>query len=258
MTDERKITRLHQILAVESDAEGVVKQVLPEAKHTFHAKPDHFLGYNKEWRMLDEEKQAEAPPPERKELVTTVHEKLDYLARALTEYWDLVLTKEAANQDARADVIIGGITIGMDLPATFLLGMESKLKQLREVLKEIPTLAPGQEWYLNADRGQHVYQAAHAEHTQKTKKVPVHKVLVDPTKEHPAQIEKWHEDQVVATSTKTIWSGMLTPAEKSEMLSRLDKLLQAVKQARQAANMQEAPKQSIGTKMMSYIIYGQT
>lgn len=82
-------------------------------------------------------------PEEHKEMVTTVHDKLDYmLNQHIVPYLDAVLQKERANQDAKADIVVDGIVLAKDVPATFLLGLEEKLKRVHEVLDKIPTLAP--------------------------------------------------------------------------------------------------------------------
>jgi len=83
-------------------------------------------------------------PTEQKEMTTTVHDKLEYMFGSVAEWLDAVLQKERTNQEARADIILpDGSALATDIPATFLLGMESKLKELREVFLATPTLQPG-------------------------------------------------------------------------------------------------------------------
>ena len=47
---------------------------------------------------------------------------------------------------------------------------------------------------------------------------------------------------------------MISPSEKSVLLSRIDKLIMAVKQARQRANTQEVVKTTIGKEIFNYIM----
>jgi hypothetical protein len=46
---------------------------------------------------------------------------------------------------------------------------------------------------------------------------------------------------------------MITPARKSELLDRIDKLLRAVKKARQRANGTEVVKVNVGKSIMDFI-----
>jgi hypothetical protein len=50
---------------------------------------------------------------------------------------------------------------------------------------------------------------------------------------------------------------MLSPADKSALLGRLDRMIQAVKAARCKANMADVVEESIGTRMFQYIHEGQ-
>ena len=82
----------------------------------------------------------------------------------------------------------------------------------------------------------------------------MHKVLVEPTKEHPAQIEKWADDVKIGRITDTTWCSMYSPAEKSALIGRIQELLAAVKQARQRANCQEVVDVKIANSLVQYIL----
>jgi hypothetical protein len=120
-----------------------------------------------------------------------------------------------------------------------LLGLEEKLKRLREVFDKIPTLPPGIEWKPDPDRGDNVYKMSYPEVTRRTRKVTKPVVLYEATDKHPAQVKEVSEDIPVGKFTKVAWSGMMSPAEKSRLLARVDRLSRAVKQARQRANTTE-------------------
>jgi hypothetical protein len=248
--------KLHEVLAVEGELEGVNKSVLDEAKHTFKAKPDHFLGSIKTYSPFDANDQ-DVMAPEYKEMVTTIGDKLAYVFEHVARYLDAVAQKEATNQTARADIVLGdGRVLAKDIPATFLLGLETKIKQWKEVCQEIPTLAPGLSWKKDEARGKGVYVAEHPEETRRTKKTVKSKVLYDATKEHPAQIEKWAEDIPVGKFVTQRWCGMLSPADKSALLARLDELGRAVKQARQRANCAEIVDVKIGKTLFDFLANG--
>lgn len=253
--------KLHELLAVEGDLEGIYKQIMEETINTFAKKPNHFMGAEKTCRIFDESHRDETPPPQRQELVTTVQAKLSHTKDHVIRYLDAVLQKEATNQSATADLVVDGTTIAKDVPATFLLGLETKLKNLRKVYATAPTLPPSIEWKPDEGLGKDVFRRVHPEKSFKTAKTFQHKVLVPPQfpkdgeggTSLPAQIEKWEENQNIGEYTTEQWCGMITPTQKSDLLGRIDKVLRAVKKARQRANTTEVKKLKIGKVLFDYI-----
>lgn len=245
-------TKLHEILAIEGDREGNSKRIINEANQTFKNKPNLFTGTLKSTVMLDAD--APAMSDEHVSMVTTVEEKLLYVADSVGKYFDVGFQKDSANQRAIADVIIDGESLIKDCPVSWLLGMETKLKELRKVIEVIPTLAPGIYW--EEDPGHekaNVFRTKHPVERFKTAKVVKHKVLYEATKEHPAQLETWNEMENVGRITETTWSGMVSPAVKSRYIGKMDKLLQAVKKARQRANATPVEKAEVGSKIFNYL-----
>jgi hypothetical protein len=246
--------KLHELLAVEQDLAGTFKNILEETKTTFNKKTAHFMSAHRVLKYYDEEKErAEKAPEEHQAMQTTVQKKLDYQQKHIVRYLDAVLQKEKTNQKAVADIVVDGITIASNVPATFLLGLESKLKQVRDVYSAIPTLQPQIEWTEDPDKGEGVFKMKHAEETYKTEKVIVPQILYEATKEHPAQVEKIQETKNVGKYTKNVWSGMITSAQKSVVLGKIDKLIRAVKKARQRANSVEIEKVDIGKALFDHI-----
>lgn len=245
--------KLHELLAVEGDLAGISKKISEETISTFK-KPDHFIGQHRHLDMFDAAEQSKVVADEYKEMVTTVVDKLDYFSKAMINYFDAVLQKETTNQNACADLIVDNITIAKAVPATFLLGMESKLKELRVVFESAPTLAPGVAWEKDETQGRGVYRMKNADEKLKTAKSFMHKVLYDATDKHPAQIEKWEEQTAVGRYITNTTSGMLSLAEKSIYLGRIDKLIQAVKKARMQANTVEVVENKCGDAIFSYIL----
>jgi len=243
--------KLHELLAVEGDLEGTYKKVLEEAKVTFSKKPAHFFGRHKKLEMFDEN--APEAPDEFQEMGTTVHDNLVYVADHIIRYFDAVLQKEKTNQAATGDIIVDGVVIAEGLPATFLLGLETRLKMIRAMYEATPTLPPGLKWLPDPNRGEHVFVMANPEEKFKTAKTFKHKVLYDATDKHPAQIEKWEEVENVGKYSTETWSGMISVAEKSILLGRIDKLIRAVKKGRQRANTQEVVEMNVGKKFFDFI-----
>lgn len=246
--------KMHELLAVEGNLVGVFTKVVKEASVTFTKKPDHFQEHHKELRMFDSDREyEEAAAEEYKAMVTTVDDKLEYVWGHVTNYVDLLMQKEFTNREATADLEVDGQVIATGLPATFLLSLEQRLTKVRELYETIPTLAPGITWEKDDTRGKGVYKAREPEIRRKTEKAIKHKVLYEATKEHPAQIAEWSEDSHIGDFTTKRWSGMLSSAEKSDLLRRLDKLIMAAKKARMRANTVEVVDTRIGQKLYNYI-----
>ena len=256
------MAKLHELLAIAGDIEGAYKKILEETHNTFTKKPAYFMGQERRLENFDENEPD--APVERLELTTTVSDKLKYQAGHIIRHLDAELQREKTNQVAKADLEVDGKTIASDVPVTYLLGMESRLKQIRSVYEAIPTLPPGVKWELDVNIGENVFRRTKPEEKFKTAKTFKHKVLVDAQfpKEGeggtslPAQIEKWEENVNVGKYVTEQWSGMLSPAEKTAILGRIDNLMRAVKKARQRGNSTEVVKSKIGRSLMDYIHEG--
>ena len=205
---------------------------------------------------MNEENQeaAEKAGSEHMQITTTVDARLDYTCTALINWFNVVAAQETTNQtNARADLIVDGKVLLADLPATLLLGLETKLKLIRAMYEAMPTLPPGVLWEPDSvDKG--VFNTKHPEIRAKTIKKPQFVIMDGATKEHKAQIKEWVADEVIGKFTTTSSSGMITSARKSEILTRFDKLVSATKQARQRANNVDiAANTKIGTTIFDYV-----
>lgn len=246
------MSQLHELLAVEGDLEGTYKKILEETKTNFTKHPDRYFGQHIRIEMFDENAPKEAEV--HKELDDTVPSKLGYTQGHIIRYLDAVLQKERTNQEAKADLVVNGTTIAKDVPATFLLGLETKLKTIRQNIYEtIPTLQPGIKWEPDETQGHNVYRRSTPEEKFRTKKVMKNHVVAEATKEHPSQVQVYTEDEKVARIITDTWCGMVSPADKSDLLGRVDNLIRAVKKARQKANTTEVVNMTIGKELFAYI-----
>lgn len=245
--------KLHEVLAVEASKKNAFVKILTETRKVFKEKASLFQEFIRTLHLKDENA-PDNGAQDRLAMTTTVPQRLNWTAEPFNEYVDVVLQKEAANQIARGTIDVDGLVI-KNLPATFLLGLESKLAQLRAVLDEMPTLPAGVDWVPDSDhKFGLVFKAKYDEQTNKTRKEITPFVLYEATDKHPAQVEKLTEDKVIGTFETKKWSGAVTPARKAAILGRLDKLLEAVKVARQKANETEAPNQEVGKTLTDYIL----
>lgn len=245
--------KLHEVLAVEGDLAGTAKKILDEARDTFAKKPNHFLAATSKTTYFDDAN-ANLNTTESTAMVTTVDDKLDYVSPIVSRYWDAYATKEVTNQVASADIVVDGKVLVKGMPATVLLGMETKLKELRSVYEAIPTLQPGVIWERDPEAGADVYRSRDPETRFVTKNTLVPVELSPATKEHKAQVQAVAQDIPVAKREVSHQSGMLSPADKSDLLERIDTLIRAVKKARQQANSVEAVQvEGFGQKLFTYI-----
>ena len=250
----KKKSKLHEVLAVEGELESQSSKVMTEARQTFTKKGNHFMGFHKWLDMNDDNrKKEEEGATEHREVVETVKGKLDWVWKHFGRYLNAVAQKERTNQEARADLMVGDEVLIEAMPATLLLGLESRLKKLRDVYMAVPTHQPGVRWEADAGRGEEVFRAAELVTTQKQEKTIRHKVLVEATEHHPAQIDKWTENIVVGTFKSEIWTSTVSPAQKAEWLGRIDQLLRAVKRARQRANSTEVVSISVNNVLKNFI-----
>ena len=245
------MAKLHELLAVESDLEQTFRKMTEETIKTFTKKPEHFLESLRKLELFDEN--APKPPEDYKAMTETVGGKLNYYASHIVRYLDVVFQKEATNQTAKADLTVDGKVIEKDVPATFLLGLENKLRIMRQVVHSIPTLAPGKKWEKAPEKGNGVWVNMKPDETYRNVEKYVPQVLYEATKNHPAQVEKIKVTEPIGKYTKYEWSSMLSPAEKSELLARIDKLIRATKQARMRANTAPVQKRKIGEKIFEYL-----
>lgn len=246
------MAKLHEILAVEGDLDAKAKAVMDAAVTNFTSHPDNFVEQSRSLAMFDDDR-ANENTDELKALVETVGDLLASVRFHAGKFFDTFACKEATNQTARADVVVDGETLLEAIPATVLLGLESKLKAVRAVYAAIPVLQTGVKWELDADRGAGIYRVVDPEVRMRTEKAIQHKILVEATKEHPAQVEKWTQDIPVGRITVSTWSSMLSQADKSQLLARVDALIRAVKKARQRANTAEVVEINVGDALFKFI-----
>ena len=242
---------LHELLAVEGDLDGAHKKILDETRVTFIKKSEHFMAQHRKLEMFVDDNITY--PEESKAMDTTVQKKLDHMMKTEIRYFDAMLQKEATNQVAKANLVIDGVTLAEDLPATWLLGMETRLKHLRTAYEAIPTLQPGIDWELDPSQGDNIYKTRLPVEKLKTETVIEPVILYAATKEHPAQVKEVSKVIAVGKYIMNSWSGMITPAEKSVLLGRVDKLIRAMKQARQRANTTEVINRNVGSVLFDYI-----
>lgn len=240
--------KLHELLAVEGDLKGKAQHVLSQVKGLFTNGASKLIGKNRTYRQTLEG--SDRQPNEVTPIATTVTAELKTVQAAMIQWIDASIQKEVTNELTKADVVIGGEKLFSDLPAPALLNLESKLAEIRSIYEAIPTNDQSEKWNFDDQNG---YFVSDPRVTYSTRKVPKAFVAYEATKEHPAQVQMFTEDQQVGEWTTIITSGMLPPTEKAARLDRLDKLILAVKQARQRANDRDVIDVHVGDILFNFI-----
>ena len=250
------MSKLHEILAVESSLEKAAKKLRIETIKTL-GKENLFKGHVKRLEMFSEEDKL-SETEESKVLDTTVGENLNYLFPIIAKHWDTVLRKDLTNQVALADIVLqDGTVMASGLPATFLLGLETKLGDIRAMLEAIPTLAPGINWVKDELERTGIYKDSDETVTFKTKNDIEFRIASPATKEHAAQVVQLQNTKNVGKYVTNVTCGMVSPLEKAQKLQRLDEVLASVKKARMRANNVELVKHDkIALKILSYLDQG--
>jgi hypothetical protein len=239
--------KLNQILAIETGVKSRAASDLTQAHHALQ-KTSLLDGQSRTYRALSEE--GERFPNETSRVQVKADAMIRETVKILTELFDVVATKDWANCQARADVVVEGRTILADVPVTYLLFLEKQLTDLHTFIKKLPVLDPAYSWKF--DPTQDLYATDPVE-VAKTKKMPRVLEKAPATKEHPAQVDVYHEDVVVGYWSTIKYSGALPAARVNELLARVDKLAQAVKFAREQANAIEAESRKVGDAVLGYL-----
>lgn len=251
-TDSGKRPKLHEILAVEGPLKSQADKTRGELAATFEKKRHHFAE-----KTVTFAPKAEGEPTVREEqldLQTTVRGELKWITGIWSKALDAAYQIDLANTEARADVTLeDGTILFSALPATSLLQLEKRAEEIRELISTIPTLDPAKGFTLDAARGKHIYKARETQ-TTRTKKTMQALVLYEATKEHPAQVKEMSVDVPVGTLQIQEWSGLITTADKGDMLDRAEQVKRAIKAARSRANNVEVDtSKTIGEKLLNYV-----
>jgi hypothetical protein len=243
------MAKLNQIIAIEKGIKSSAYGALTELNKAAQ-KPDLFNGFSKTYRKKDED--GEELPPEGKRVQYTSGEVLRAAERALTDLVDVTARKDWTNCVAKADVVVDGKTLIASAPVSFLLFMEKQLTDLRTLVGNLPVLDVAEDWKSDPNSG--LYRTEPTE-THRTKKMQKPIVLYAATPEHPAQTQLITEDVIAGWWVLTRQSGAMPKPEKQKLQDRIDKLIQAIKQAREAANMfDETDAPAIGAPVFGYLL----
>ncbi|POM22201.1 hypothetical protein BTM25_56130 [Actinomadura rubteroloni] len=239
--------KLNQIIAVEKGVRARAQRELAEAGQLVQKQP-LLSGISRVYQPKDED--GDQFPPESTR-VQVKGEDVLRTAAALTRLFDVTATKDHANCEARADVVVDGRALLRDVPVTYLLFLEKQLAEVRHLLERLPVLDTAENWSFDAAGDAWKTDPVR---TLKTKKVPFNHVKAEATDKHPAQVEVFYEDVAVGHWTTVKFSGALPARRVNELLERADALARAVKFAREEANAFEVTERSVGEAVFGYLL----
>lgn len=243
---------LNQIIAIEKGIKSKSHSAISELYKKVQ-KPVLFSGFAKTYQPLDEN-ETETLPPERQKVQVTVHEALTGYSTPVSELINVTARKDYTNCKATADVEIEGRVIVHKAPVSFLLFLEKTLTDLRAFVVALPVLDEAENWTPDPNSGLYRTDQVKTHRTKKTVK-PIVKYPATP--EHPAQTEMVMEDIIAGYWNLVKHSGAIAKPQKEDMVNRIDLLSNAVKQAREAANMHdEVAVDDIGDALFNFVIGG--
>lgn len=251
------MTKLHELLAAEKTPNGAWNTLFEDTLKKFKNPAHFFEGHSKSLKMIDDNPAnaaVEGQAREEKPVATTVYDTLEYALEIYGRAEDLQYQKNLTNRAATATVMWKGQPLLVDLPVDELLGLESRLEKLKQLIIEVPTLDATKHWELASNIGLFVWEVKYPEETTKTEKQNIPITLKEATKEHPAQMQMVTKDVVVGKFTTVKRSGAATAVQKAEAIKRIDELRIEIKQARMRANETEVKPGKIASKIVGLIL----
>ncbi len=222
--------KLNQLLAIEKGIKTNSARALTDL-HKRSQVEAVYSGRERKYTPKDDE--GDRLPNEKQVVQTTARSVLSDLRKALSDLFDTTLTKDKANCEAFADIVVNGQTLMTAVPVSYLLFLEKQLTDIHTFVAKLPVLSSQETWTWDDANG---LFRSEATETLRTKKVTKPVVLYEATVNHPAQVKEVSEDVVVGTWQQTLFSGALPATKKEALLERVDDLLKATKVARETAN----------------------
>ncbi len=246
------MTSLSQLLAVEKGAKQRENETTSRLYHEVQ-KPVLVTGLTRVYHPYADDGQQ--LPPERTEVQVRAEAALREFATAKTRTLDILVSKDATNTAAHADLIVDGTTIAVNVPAVTLLALEKQADDVVAFLKALPVLDPAERW--NYDKAAGYYRSDPATVVRSLKE-PVPFVKWQPeneaTSKHPPQVEVVMKDIPMGGWELTKFSGGIPADRKRELLDRAYQLRDAVKAAREEANKTEVTDRQIGQNLFGWLL----
>lgn len=244
------MTKLNQIIAVEQGEKARSNKATAPLFQIL--KMDHlFAGLTRTYDPLADD--GEKLPDESARVQHAVEEVIEVFVHNSIRMLDLGATKDLTNTKAFADVVVDGQVIIPNAPVTFLLPFEKYLTQeVRGLVENLPVLDASQDWRPSGSERTGIYETPIVR-KHRTKKQTRVLELSPATPQHPAQVQLVGEDVIAGYWNEKKFSGAVPASRKVELMERVEKLIQAVKFAREKANDTEVEDLKVGEAVFNYL-----
>jgi hypothetical protein len=250
-----KNVTLHEQLAIETALENQANKCRVELASTFEKKRHLFEEKQKVFTPLKEGQKPEITVEST--IQTSVGEELGWVQTFIVKALNASLQVSVANQSAVANIVLEtGETLATNVPATALLELEKRVNEIKNLVEAIPTLDPAKGFAADATHAKRAFKAREVRkpRTQKVKDVLV---AVQATEHHPAQCQIYDKDELIGHVEEQEWSTLITPADKADLINRVEILARAVKAARSRANNTEVDRsREYGGALLNYVFNG--
>jgi len=239
--------RLNQLLAIDKDVKQQISKDLAKLNHVSQNEA-LYDGLFKTY--VPNEEEGDQLPSESKVVQVRSTDVLESLAHIIKTLVNITASKDATNMNAIADIKIDGLVIEK-LPAVHLLWLEKHLEEVHTFITKLPTLDPSAIWKYDENQN---CMATEPVVTVREKKIPRNHVKAAATKEHPAQVEIYMESVPAGRWSTIRYSGKISVERQRYLLERIRTLQQAVKQARESANMVDVVERKIGNQIADWLL----
>ena len=222
--------RLSQAIALGVDARRTHDQHVQVLK-TLMTNQDAMNGSHRRYEPINDDEPT--LPPESKLAQLTWLEGMRTAHDVMANLFSVQAIRDFGNCISDADIMIGDTVLMRKVPPTYLLFLETVLKDLHSVVSGIVERDPVRDWTFDDSSGK--YRAPETRQVrQERRKVALQ--LTPTTTEHPGTAQIVEEAKAVGYWIETKESGAIGRTEKRALLLKIETLQRAVKMAREEAN----------------------
>jgi len=156
--------KLCQIIAITKGVSSETQKAISKL-HQANQKDALFNGQERTFEPLEDENML---PQESTKVQIRADDQVSNFIEQFSEYLDVQATRDLGNTRARASVVVDGVNILKDVPATLLLTLEKELDKIQTFFAELPELDPAEEWQYD---GNSALWRAESRKTHKSKKM---------------------------------------------------------------------------------------
>ncbi len=166
-----------------------------------------------------------------------------------------VLLQRSLTNQAKADIVLAdGKALVSNVPVDELLGLESRLEELRKIFHVLPTNRADTKYAPSDDGRKGSWTAIDADIITKTERTKEPFIKAPATDKHPAQVDVVEVDVVIGIFTNIKLSGAATTQQKAHAIELIDDLIAATTPARMRADTADVLDGGVGTAITAYLM----